>query len=159
MIDSSIDLTITNEFKRGIDIVASGKIGTPLTLTTTIDGIVTSTTNMGGMTFVAWPLRVLVSPLEATAVVCHSHHPEERTSHCFTIGSCRLVGVPHIELVDPLICQEKTIYPDLYLTAPQSRRFLHDMRPSNSWQIPPTLLSTIDTPGYKHQFWWHNSVK
>ena len=39
MIDSSIDLTITNEFKRGIDIVASGKIGTPLTLTTTIDGI------------------------------------------------------------------------------------------------------------------------
>ncbi len=39
MIDSSIDLTITNEFKRSIDIIASGTIGTPLTLSTTIDGI------------------------------------------------------------------------------------------------------------------------
>lgn len=38
MVDSSIDLTITNEFKKGIDIEACGSIGTPLTLSTTING-------------------------------------------------------------------------------------------------------------------------
>ncbi len=37
MIDSSIDLTISNEFKRGIDIECFGSCGTPLTLKTTID--------------------------------------------------------------------------------------------------------------------------
>jgi len=39
MIDSSIDLTITNEFKKGIIIEACGKENTPLLLRTTIDGI------------------------------------------------------------------------------------------------------------------------
>ena len=38
MIDSSIDLKITNEFKKPIIIEAYGKIDTPLTLKTTIDG-------------------------------------------------------------------------------------------------------------------------
>ena len=37
MVDSSIDLTITNEFKRPIDIIAYGSVGEPLKLETTID--------------------------------------------------------------------------------------------------------------------------
>ncbi len=39
MVDSSIDLAITNEFKEGIIIKAYGKVDTPLTLTTTIHNI------------------------------------------------------------------------------------------------------------------------
>jgi putative protease len=39
MIDTSIDLTITNLFKAPITIVASGSVGTPLTLQTSVQGI------------------------------------------------------------------------------------------------------------------------
>lgn len=40
MIDSSIDITIDNTFKKGITIEAIGSLGTPLTLLTKINGIV-----------------------------------------------------------------------------------------------------------------------
>lgn len=40
MIDSSIDITIDNTYKKGITIEAIGSLGTPLTLLTKINGII-----------------------------------------------------------------------------------------------------------------------